>query len=60
MRSCLGWRFVKSSGSAHAYGRLFCPGATRGACIVSVYGTPRNPAGHARYLLSRIDGCEHC
>lgn len=54
-----GWRFSKSAGQAHAYGKLYCRGASRGACVVTVYGTPRNPAGHARYLRRRVDGCEH-
>lgn len=54
-----GWRFVKSGPRAHTYGRLYCPAAQRGGCIVSVYGTPKNPEKHARFVRDEVDGCPH-
>jgi hypothetical protein len=38
----LGWRVALSNG--HAWGRLFCPHASRGGCIVSVWSTPARTA----------------
>ena len=54
-----GWRVEKSSGSAHAWGLLYCPGATRGACVVPVYATPRVPENEARRIRRRLDACTH-
>lgn len=53
-----GWRIVKSGGSAHAWGKMYCPGARRGACVVSIYSTPSNPRDHAQYLLARLNDCD--
>ncbi|MBL4849471.1 MAG: hypothetical protein JKY65_28410 [Planctomycetes bacterium] len=53
------WRFFKAGPRAHAYGRLFCPANARGGCIVSVYGTPGNPRGHARHILRMVAACAH-
>jgi hypothetical protein len=52
-----GWRVVISGG--HAWGRLFCPANVRGACIVSVWSTPRNAVKHARQIRKRVDRCPH-
>lgn len=52
-----GWRFRKSKG--HVFGRLFCPANRRGACIVSVYSTPRVPHNHAEYIRKEVNNCEH-
>lgn len=53
----LGWRVDVSGG--HAWGRLYCPHASRTGCIVSVWSTPRKPEKHARYLRREIDRCPH-
>ena len=55
----LGWRVEKASGSAHAWGILYCPGATRGACVLPVYGTPRVPENEARRIGRRFDARPH-
>ena len=54
-----GWRLVKSGPRAHAWGRLYCPFETRGGCIITVYGTPRVPENHARYICRLVDACPH-
>ena len=54
-----GWRLVKSGPRAHAWGKLYCPAIVRGGCIVSVYGTPRVPENHARYIRRMLDICPH-
>jgi len=53
-----GWRVVKSSGKAHAWGRLFCPRATREGCSVGVYSTPKNAENHARHIRRAVDRCD--
>lgn len=53
----LGWRVEMSNG--HAWGRLFCPFASREGCIISVWSTPRSAENHARQLRKRVDGCHH-
>lgn len=53
----LGWRVEISRG--HAWGRLYCPHATRDGCIVSVWSTPKSPGNHARHLRSVVDRCPH-
>ena len=53
----LGWRVALSNG--HAWGRLFCPYASRGGCIVSVWSTPRVAENHARQIRSKVDSCQH-
>ena len=53
----LSWRVELSSG--HAWGRLYCPSATRSGCQVSVWSTPRSPENHARSLRRLIDRCDH-
>ena len=32
---------IKVNKRSHAWGRLFCPGKKRGACIVSIWSTPQ-------------------
>ena len=53
----LGWHVEPSDG--HAWGRLFCPNATREGCIVSVWSTPRVPENHARHIRREVDICPH-
>ncbi len=55
----LGWRVEKSSGSAHCWGRMYCPQNTRAGCKVSNYSTPKNAQNHARHLRAEIDVCDH-
>ena len=40
-------------------GRLLCPHASRGGCIVSVWSTPRVAENHARQIRSKVDSCPH-
>ena len=54
-----GWRFEKSGGQAHAYGRLYCPLKGRSGCQETVYSTPRNPENHAKRLVAAVDACHH-
>ena len=54
-----GWRFVDPGGSAHAWGKLWCPFANRDGCKVLVYSTPRVPENHARHIRNRVDACCH-
>ena len=53
----LGWRVKMSEG--HAWGHIFCPAGTREGCQFAVFSTPRDPEGHARRLLRKIDLCPH-
>ncbi len=50
---------LKLNKRGHAWGKLYCPGKKRGACIVSVWSTPRNPENHVNQLIRRVDNCEH-
>lgn len=52
-----GWRF--EAGMGHCWGRLFCLGKSRGACIIVVYSTPRCAESHAKYVRRRIGQCPH-
>jgi hypothetical protein len=52
-----GWRYDHSNG--HAWGRLYCKGAARAACIMSVWSTPRDPTEHARQIRRRVAKCPH-
>lgn len=55
----LGWRVEKAGPRAHAWGRLYCPQATRTGCIISVWSTPRNADNHARQIRKSVDQCPH-
>lgn len=55
-----GWRVVV--GASHAWGRLYCAfndAACRlgELCMVSIWGTPRDIVGHARFLRRVVDHC---
>lgn len=52
-----GWRYVHSSG--HPWGRLFCPGKIRGACIISVSSTPQSGPHHANRIRRKVTACPH-
>lgn len=54
------WTFKKSSGSAHAFGVLFCPAQNRTGCKISVLSTPRSPENHAKQIRKAIKKCTHC
>jgi len=59
-----GWRLVPAGKSAHAFGKLRCPhndDACRNGlfCSNAIWGTPRNPAGHARAIRRWVDNCSH-
>jgi len=53
----IGWRVQISNG--HAWGRLFCPHASRMGCIISVWSTPRSADNHARHIRKQVDKCDH-
>lgn len=53
------WRYVAPGKSAHAWGRLFCPGGRPGDCILSVWSTPSNAHDHARQIMRRVNNCPH-
>ena len=57
-----GWRVLKCGGSAHAWGRMYCPFNNMACrcgefCICSIWSTPRSPGNHARNLKRIIDHC---
>lgn len=59
-----GWTVEDSKGrSAHGWGFVLCPANAGDACRsgvfcrMSVWGTPRNPQGHARELVRKAHGC---
>jgi hypothetical protein len=52
-----GWRF--EAGAGHCWGRLFCDGKARGACIIVVYSTPRVPENHAKRIRRQVEQCPH-
>ncbi|NCX94248.1 MAG: hypothetical protein EBX40_06200 [Gammaproteobacteria bacterium] len=54
-----GWRYQTPGGSAHAWGRLLCPLATREGHAMSVWSTPRNPENHAKQIKRNVDSCDH-
>lgn len=53
-----GWT-VRLSKKGQAWGRLFCPHASREGCIIGVYSTPKNPDNHARHIRNQVDKCSH-
>jgi len=54
-----GWRFVEPGGSAHAWGRLYCPLQSRDGHTISVWSTPRSPQDHAKDIRRDVDTCPH-
>ncbi len=54
-----GWRVTKSSGSAHIWGKIWCPHRERDGCRRAVFSTPRNAQTHARKLRRYVDQCPH-
>ena len=52
-----GWRVVLAPG--HAWGRIYCPEASREGCTLSVWSTPRNPEVHALQIREVVDNCPH-
>ena len=55
-----GWRVEKASGgSAHPWGRIYCPLNTRMGCRMSIWSTPRSTTNHARQIQRHITKCEH-
>lgn len=53
----LSWRVVLSKG--HPWGRILCPHAERGGCMVGIWSTPRNTENHARHIMREVDMCPH-
>ncbi|MGQ3890320.1 hypothetical protein ACQUW5_15065 [Legionella sp. CNM-1927-20] len=54
-----GWRYSSSGQSAHAWGRLLCPLASREGHAMSIWSTPKVPGNHARQIRRNVDACEH-
>lgn len=57
-----GWRIEVSSGHAHAWGRMFCPGEGaqckwRKYRIVSIASTPRSTGDHAAHIRHIVERC---
>lgn len=57
-----GWRVETSSGHAHAWGRMYCPGGNAGCGlsnnrVTTIAGTPRSAGDHARRLRHLVDRC---
>lgn len=52
-----GWRVVISHG--HAWGKLYCPFASRDGCWWSVWSTPKNPENFAQKLRRLVAKCAH-
>ena len=53
-----GWTVVRTS-SAHRWGVMRCPEASRSGCPCSIWSTPRNSGNHARHLLRMLRNCRH-
>lgn len=53
------WHYQPSGHSAHAWGRLFCPLASREGHIMSIWSTPRIAEHHAQQIIRNVDECEH-
>ena len=54
-----GWEFVKAGGHAHIFGTLYCPRRARDGHRTPVYSTPKNPENHAKWIIHRVDRCNH-
>lgn len=57
-----GWRIVPSTGSGHAWGRMYCPYNDTDCrcgefCITSIWCTPRSADSHARTLRRIVEHC---
>lgn len=52
------WRLEQPRKTGHMWGVLKC-GFGRNGCMRSVWGTPRDPAGHARDLEALAQRCVH-
>lgn len=55
----LGWRYLKSGGSAHAWGRLLCPLSEREGCQMSIWSTPKDADSHAKQIRRSVHSCPH-
>lgn len=55
----IGWKFVKTGKSAHAFCRLYCPEESRDGCSFSVWSTPKNAENHAKQIIKNVDKCPH-
>ena len=53
------WRYQPTGNSAHAWGRMLCPLATRDGHAMSVWSTPKSAENHARQIIRNVDACEH-
>ncbi|MDE0055133.1 MAG: hypothetical protein OXP28_07200 [Gammaproteobacteria bacterium] len=53
-----GWIVVRTS-SAHRWGVMRCPEASRSGCQYSIWSTPRSSGNHARHLLRMLRNCPH-
>jgi len=54
-----GWRHKKAGGSAHAWGRLYCPRMDREGCSMSIWSTPKSPEHYAKQIKRKVNNCPH-
>lgn len=54
-----GWRYQATGHSAHAWGRILCPLATREGHAISIWSTPKNAQNHAKQIKRNVDDCDH-
>jgi hypothetical protein len=53
-----GWHVEKATGgSAHPWGKLFCPGGRACCMAIVVYSTPKQPRRRADQIHKKVDQC---
>lgn len=54
-----GWRYQQTGNSAHAWGKILCPLASREGHSMSIWSTPKSAENHAKQIKRNVDACEH-
>lgn len=54
-----GWRYLPSGNSAHSWGRILCPLASREGHAMSIWSTPKSTENHAKQIIRQVNACEH-
>ena len=54
-----GWRYQPTGNSAHAWGKILCPLASREGHSMSIWSTPKSAENHAKQIKRNVDACEH-
>lgn len=52
-----GWTYI-DGGNSHRKGVLVCREGDP-VCVISIYGTPRNPTQAAKLIRKEVDKCPH-